>query len=369
MREVVVLGVGLHRFGRTEKSVEEMGREAILAALDDAGMDFKDIEVGFSGRRNDVRGTALNVFSEVGRTGIPIHNVEKACASSSTGVGLAYAMISAGLYETALCIGVEWLGRGLLTTPNIGYEEKMGMVILPAEYAMAARRYMAEHGATMAQWAQLTVKARKYAAANPNAHYQKAVTVEEVLNSPMIADPLTQFMCAPTSCGASAAVLCSKEKASRYTSKPVSICSWASGTPKYVRGEIVDEHDEMGQRISKQAYEQAGIGPEDVDVLQVHDAFSPGEAFALESIGICPPGEAVRFICAGKANIEGEKPTNTDGGLVGRGHPNGATGIAQMVEIVRQLRGQCGPRQVQNAKVGFQHNQGYGGINILIYKR
>lgn len=369
MREVVVLGVGLHRFGRTEKSVEEMGREAILAALDDAGIGFKDIEVGFSGRRNDIRGTGLNVFSEVGRTGIPIHNIEKACASSSTGVGLAYALIGAGLYDTALCIGVEWLGRGLLTTPNIGYEEKMGMVILPAEYAMAARRYMAEYGATMEQWAQLTVKARRYAAVNPYAHYQKEVTVEEVLNSPMIADPLTQFMCAPTSCGASAAILCSKEKARQYTGKPITISAWVSGTPRYVRGEVVDEHDEMGRRLSKQVYEKAGIGPEDVSVLQVHDAFSPGEALALESIGICRTGEAVDFVCAGKADVGGEKPTNTDGGLVGRGHPNGATGIAQMVEIVRQLRGQCGSRQVQNPMVGLQHNQGYGGVNILMYKR
>ncbi|MBI2859146.1 MAG: thiolase family protein [Chloroflexi bacterium] len=368
MREVAVLGVGLHRFGRLEKSVEEMGREAILAALNDAGMDFKDIEVGFSGRRNDVRGTGLNVFSEVGRTGIPIHNVEKACASSSTGLGLAYAMIGAGLYDTALCIGVEWLGRGLLTTPNIGYEEKMGMVILPAEYAMAARRHMAEYGTTMEQWARLTVKARKYAAANPYAHYQKEVTVEEVLKSPMIADPLTQFMCAPTSCGASAAILCSIEKARQYAGKPVSIGAWASGTPRYIRGQIVDEHDEMGRRVSRQAYEKAGVGPEDIDVLQVHDAFSPGEALALESIGICPEGEAVNFICAGKADIGGPKPTNTDGGLVGRGHPNGATGIAQAIEIVRQLRGQCGARQVEKARVGLQHNQGYGGINILVYK-
>lgn len=368
MREVVVVGVGLHRFGRIEKSVEEMGREAILAALDDAGMDFKDIEVGFSGRRNDIRGTGLNVFSEVGRTGIPIHNVEKACASSSTGLGLAFAMIGAGIYDTALCIGVEWLGRGLLTTPNIGYEEKMGMVILPAEYAMAARRYMSEYGTTMEQWAQITVKARKYAAANPYAHYQKAVTIEEVLNSPMIADPLTQFMCAPTSCGASAAILCSKEKAKKYAGKPVEIAAWASGTPRYIRGAIVDEHDEMGERMGKQAYEKSGIGPEDIDVLQVHDAFSSGEAMALECLGICRPGEAVNFICSGKADVGGEKPTNTDGGLVGRGHPNGATGIAQTVELVRQLRGQCGTRQVHSARVGLQHNQGYGGLNIFVYK-
>jgi len=368
MREVVVLGVGLHPFGRWDKTVEEMGREAILVALDDAGMDFKDIEVGFCGRRNDIRGTGLNVFSEAGRTGIPIHNVEKACASSSTAVGLAYYLIGAGLYDTALCVGVEKLGKGLLTTPDIGYPEKMGMVVMPAEYALAARRYSLEYGATKEQWAQLTVKARKYGAMNPYAHYRKSVTVEEVLNSPMIADPITQFMCSPTSCGASAVVLSCKTRAKRYTRKPITICSWVSGTPKYIPGQIVDETDEQGRRLSREAYKIAGIGPNDIDVMQVHDAFSPGEVFALEALGICEKGEGLQFICEGKVDIDGEKPTNTDGGLVGRGHPTGATGIAQLTELVRQLRGECGSRQVTNAKTALQENDGYGGMNILIYK-
>ncbi len=217
---------------------------------------------------------------------------------------------------------------------------------------------------------QLTrsVKEHKNGTLNPYAQYQKACTVEEVMNSRMIADPITLLMCSPSSDGASAVVLCAKEKAAKYTSKPpITVAGWALSSGSYAKdGEEVGGMEEAAQRT----YEMAGIGPEDVDVAQIHDAFSPAEIMTPESLGLIPKGEGGRWIEAGETEIGGKLPINTDGGLVSRGHPLGATGLAQIAELVRQLRGEAGPRQVSgNPKVALQQNQGIGGFCIGIYKK
>lgn len=376
MREVCIVGVGMHKFGRwPEKGVGDMVREAILAALEDAGAEFRDIEVGFSGRVQEVTGTGQRVFGEVGQTGILIDNVEKACASSSTAVRIATWVVGAGLYDVALCTGVEKMQRGLLGAPpserQASYSQLMGMGIMPGEYALRARRHMSEYGSTREMFAQVAVKSHKNGALNPYAQYQTPLTLEEVLNARMIADPLTLYQCSPTTDGATAAIICAREVAHRFRGRPITIAGWASGTPAYspvgVGGDVAEG---FIARLSREAYERAGIGPEDVDVCQAHDAFSAGEVFAVEELGFCPVGEGARFIWEGKADIGGEKPVNTDGGLESRGHPMGATGIAQIIEIVRQLRDEAGPRQVPGEpKVGLTHNVGVGGCNILIFKR
>jgi acetyl-CoA acetyltransferase len=375
MREVCIVGVGLHKFGRwPEKSVSAMGREAILAALDDAGADFKDVEAAFSGRVQNVTGTGVEVVGELGQPGILIDNVEKACASSSTAVRIATWVVGAGLYDVVLCVGVEKMARGLLggiqDESQAGYSALMGMDIMPGVYAMRTMRHMKQYGSKREQFAQVSVKSHRNATMNPYAQYQQALTLEQVMNSRMICDPLTLYMCSPTTDGASACVVCSKSVAHRFRGKPVTIAGWASGTPEYspesVGGDVAEG---FIARLAKEAYERASVGPKDVKVCQVHDAFSPGEVFAAEELDFCPIGEGGQYIWEGKTDINGEHPINTDGGLESRGHPMGATGIAQITEIVRQLRGEAGPRQVpNNPKIGLTHNVGVGGCNVFIFK-
>jgi benzoylsuccinyl-CoA thiolase BbsB subunit len=376
MREVSIVGVGMHKFGRwPEKSVGDLAREAIVAALEDAGAEFKDIEAGFSGRVQEVTGTGQRVFGEVGQTGILIDNVEKACASASTAIRMAAWVIGAGLYDVVLCTGVEKMRRGLLGAPPsaaaASYSQLMGMGIMPGEYAMRAQRHMAEYGSTREMFAQVAVKSHKNGALNPYAQYQTPLTLEEVVNARMIADPLTLYQCSPTTDGATAAVVCAREVADRFRGKPITIAGWGSGTPAYqpvgLGGDVAEG---FIQKVSKEAYERAGVGPEDVNVCQVHDAFSAGEVFAVEELGFCADGEGGQFIWEGRADINGDKPVNTDGGLESRGHPMGATGIAQVIEIVRQLRGEAGPRQIPNdPKVGLTHNVGVGGCNVLVFTK
>lgn len=377
MREVCILGVGLHKFGRwPDKSVGDMAREAILVALDDAGVEFKDIQAGFSGRVQDVTGTGQRVFGEIGQTGILIDNVEKACASASTAVRIATWIVGAGLYDIVLCTGVEKMQRGLVgvgadTSGEESYGRLMGMGIMPSVYAMRAQRHMKEYGSTREMFAQVSVKSHKYGALNPYAQYQKEMTLDEILNARMIADPITLYQCSPTTDGATAAVVCAKEVAHRFRGKPITIAGWASGTPEYspvgVGGDVAEG---FIARLALEAYERAGVGPEDIDVCQVHDAFSPGEIFAIEELGFCPLGKGGEFVWEGKANIDGEHAVNTDGGLESRGHPMGATGIAQLAEIVWQLRGDAGPRQVPDSpKVGLTHNVGIGGCNVFVLTR
>lgn len=374
MREVCIVGVGLHKFGRwPDKSIRAMGREAILAALEDAGADFKDIEAAFSGRVQFPTGTGQEVVGELGQPGILIDNVEKACASSSTAVRVATWVVGAGLYDVVLCVGVEKMQRGLLGAvwdpSQASYIQLMGMAIMPGVYAMRAMRHMKEYGSTREHFAQVSVKSHRNATMNPYAQYQQAMTLEEVLNSRMICDPLTLYQCSPTTDGASACIVCAKSVAQRFRGKPVTIAGWSSGTPEYspvgVGGDVAEG---FIARLAKEAYERAGVGPQDVKVCQVHDAFSPGEVFAAEELEFCPIGEGGRYIWEGQTDIGGEHPINTDGGLESRGHPMGATGIAQVTEIVHQLRGEAGQRQIPgNPKVGLTHNVGVGGCNILVF--
>jgi acetyl-CoA acetyltransferase len=376
LREVCILGIGLHKFGRwPDKSVEDMAKVAIKSALADAGVEFNQIEAGFSGRVRNVTGTGQSIFGQFLRNGILIDNVEKACASSSTAVRIAAWTIAAGFYDVVLCTGVEKMQRGLVTGPIdpklSNYSQIMGMYLMPAEYALRARRHMTEYGVKAEMFAQVSVKNHKNATMNPFAQYQEEISLEDVMNARMIADPITLYMCSPTTDGASAAVLCARDVAHKFKGQPITIAGWASGTPEYnprsVGGDVAEG---FVARLAREAYEMAEIGPKDVNVVQCHDAFSPGEVFAIEELGLCPVGEGGRYVWEGKANIDGQVGVNTDGGLESRGHPMGATGIAQLYELVQQLRGTAGPRQVSNKpRIGVAHNVGVGGANILILKR
>lgn len=369
---VVVLGVGLHPFGRhPEKSIGDLARVAALAALKDAGVEFKDIQAGFCGHVGQGVGAGLRTFGQVGMTGIPITNVELACASSSRAAMLAADAISGGIYDMAMVIGVEKMQRGLLAGVGgreFGYNEVMGIALMPALYAMWAQRHMHLHGTRREHFAKVSEKAHRNGVLNPYAQYQKALTLDEIMASRLIADPITLYECSPTTDGASAVILASESRARQYTSNPVFLDTWRGGAPSYQRGEA-ELSEGPNAVLAQEVYEKSGIGPEDVDVCQVHDAFSPGEVFLVEELGFCPEGEGGPFVWEGNTEIGGRIPVNTDGGLLSRGHPIGATGGAMIAEVTLQLRGQAGARQVQDAKTALMHNAGIGGVNVLLFKK
>ena len=374
MRDVVVLGAGLHRFGRfPDKSLPDLGREAIENALDDSGVPFKDIEVAYVGRVLAGMGAGLSVVSEMGRTGIPVINIELACGSSTSAFREAYLSVATGVYDTALVVGFEKMQRGLIQIADQkSYQTVMGLAVMPASYALQARRYMADHGATAEMFGQVSVKSHRNGALNPYAQYQTAVTLDDVMNSRSIADPVTLLQCSPTTDGAAAVVICAASKAAQYKSGRLAhVAGWATGSGKYEpTGDSAEGEADTGEigRLVAMAWERAGLGPEDVDVTQVHDAFAPGEIFSIEGLGLVPVGEGAQAVWDGRTEIDGDIPVNTDGGLLSRGHPIGATGCAMVTEIVRQLTGEAGPRQVKggDAHVGLIQNAGIGGMNILV---
>ena len=364
MRDVAVIGVGMTKIGKfPDRMLSAMGREAVLAAIKDAGIPPKEIQAAYSG--NLLGGSLLGqrIFKDLGITGIPINNMENACSSGSSALREAWLGVASGLYNMAVAVGSEQLsalGGGTLPLGMEDLEANEGMV-MPALYAMRARRYMANYGATPEHLAKVVVKSRRCASRNPYAQFKKETTVAEVLNSRMIADPLTLFMCCPTGDGAAAAILCSADKARKYSSHPIWIKGSVLVSGKFINGFRDMTTPEITVRASKMVYEMAGLGPKDVSLAEVHDAFSIAELLYYEALGFCGPGEAPRLLEEGATDIDGRIPVNPSGGLISKGHPTGATGLAQATEIVTQLRGQAGARQVKNAKVGLTHCTG-GGI-------
>lgn len=366
-RDVVVLGVGMTRFGKMpERAPEDLGHEAIRAAIRDAGIDRRKIQAAFVGSVYLPFGIGQRILKDLGLTGIPVINVENSCASGGTAAREAYAWIKAELCDVALILGVESLSRsfssGMIPLDLDDLAPAMGLV-MPAAYALAARRHMEEYGTTPEQFALVTVKSRSNARHNPYAYFRQQLTLNEVLASRMVADPITKYQCTINADGAAAAILCSEKVARQYTNHPVSIVASAMGSGK-LRDRIGDLED-TAARIAREAYEAAGIGPEDIDACELHDAFSVGEVLYCESLGLCPEGEGGRYTQAGHFNINGEKAAvNTSGGLLSRGHPLGATGIAQLAELVWQLRGEAAGRQVDQCRVALQHNSGGGVFDI-----
>ncbi|MCL5957734.1 MAG: thiolase family protein [Chloroflexi bacterium] len=365
MRQVDVIGVGITGFGKhPEKSVVDLGSQAALEALRDAGIKPSDIGAGFSaialgGRLFGELTTGQNIFWQVGINRVPVFNVENACTSSSSAFHLAWTGIAAGIYDTAIVVGAEKMvvpGFGLINSGETQLDTLEGMVT-PASFAMRAVRYMATYGTTPEQLAQVAVKNRRHGSLNPLAQYREPVGVDDVLNSPMIADPLTRLSCCPIADGAAAVVLCAGEVSRRYTSHPVHLAASVLVTGSYENPmDLVPwETDYRGCRA---AYEQAGLGPEDLDAVECHDAFTIAEILHYEAMGLCPEGEGGHLVVSGATSLGGRIPVNPSGGLLSRGHPVGATGAAQIVEGVLQLRGQAGLRQVEGAQVFLAHCMG-----------
>ena len=365
MRPVSVIGVGMVPFAKyRDKHLADIAWPAVKQAVDDAGIKKSEIAAAYCGTALGGMMSGQRVLKKLGITGLPIVNVENACSSSSSAFREAWIAVAAGIYDTALVIGVEKLtrfGGGTLPLEKEDWEVTHGLV-MPALYAMRARRYMHEHGLTTDQLAKVAVKAHAHGALNPDAQYRNVLTVEEVNRARPIADPFTLLHCCPSGDGAAAMVICATGQAARWRTDAIRVIGSELNSGRYMTGFRDMTSPEITVRGAHDAFEAAGIGPEDLDVIEVHDAFTIAELMYYEALGLCGKGEAARMLEDGETSLGGRIPVNPSGGLLAKGHPIGATGVAQMVEIVRQLRGQCGPRQVAGAKVGLTHCTG-GGIS------
>ncbi len=393
MRDVAIIGAGMTKFGKfLDRSMKDLTREAVDAALGSAGIDKSKIEAAVVGNaaaglvtgQECIRGQV--VLREMGIGGIPIINTENACASSSTAFHLAWLYVASGMYDMALAVGVEklyhedkrksfaaigaavdveWMQQmqaamkasssgdgGGQATIGEGAGEKRSMFM--DFYAAFARQHMARHGTTKEQFANIAVKNHYHGSLNPHAQYREVYTLEEILGAPLVAEPLTRLMCSPIGDGAAAAILCPADKAKQFTTKPVRILASCIGSGSdHGPGE-----PGITERVAQQAFEQAGVGPEDLNVVEMHDASAPAELVLYEELGLCALGEGGKLIDSRATYADGRIPVNTSGGLISKGHPIGATGVAQIYEIFSQLRGEAGDRQVANPRVGLTENGG-----------
>jgi acetyl-CoA acetyltransferase len=397
MPEAYIIGVGMIRFGKyPDDTVRTMAEKSIDLCLKDAGLGKSDLQAGFFSNtfwgmfnnQHSIRGQV--VFRGMGIDKIPVTNVENACAGASTALHLAYMGIKADMFDVAIAVGSE-----KITNPNkamslgayascmdmenlqqhismimeVGKSFKIdipedesapgeGRSIFMDAYAMGARWHMDRFGSTQRQLAEIAAKNHYHGSLNPMSQYQMDMSVEEVLNDKPVAYPLTRSMCAPVGDGAAAAIVCSEKylkKIGNNRAVKVRASVLGQGSDRDLDG------TDIGERLSKEAYEKSGIGPDDIHIAELHDATAYGELHQSEVMGFCPVGEGGPFAESGATKLGGSKPINTSGGLECRGHPIGASGLAQIYELVEQLRGEAGKRQADGCKIGLAEN---GGGNI-----
>jgi acetyl-CoA acetyltransferase len=369
-------------FGRLhDRSATSLGVEAIDNALNDAGLGWKDVQTLYCGVLFLGLTPGTRVAAELGLSGIPVVNIDNASASGSSAFREAYLAVSSGRVDVALALGVGKadgmrgaLGGSLRPGSPEHRDAQIARMMLPMPpvglFAMRTRRRMHEYGSQIEQYAQIAVKNRKHASLNPYAQLRKPQTLEDVMNARMIADPLTVPHCCPIGDGAAATIVVSERKARALGLDPlVTVEASAFRTPT-VAGSSTAQDSETTALTARDAYEQAGMGPEDISLVQVHDAFTVEEVDYCESMGFCAEGEGEALADAGELTIGGRIPFSTDGGLLSRGHPNGPTGLAQIWETTEQLRGRSGQRQVAGARAGLVHMVGVGGVCLVhILKR
>ena len=363
MRSVSIIGTGMMRFMKRDTvNMVDFAWPIVKAAIVEAGVDPKSIGAAYCGSAASGSMPGQRVLKRLGLTGIPISNVEGACSSSAIALRHASLAVATGECDVALAFGVDQLNLSgkTLVHGTEDWDFAYGLA-MPGLYAMRAQRYMYEYGVTIEQLTKIAVKSKKYGALNPWAHFQQEVTAEQVMNARMVADPFTVLHCCPRSDGASAVVVCASDIAHRYSSKPVKIVSSVQRSGKMMTGFRDMTMPESTQRAARILYEQSGLGPDDIDVCEVHDAFTVNELLYSDALGFSKPGEAVKLLEDGDFDIGGRIPLNITGGLVSRGHPIGPTGIAQVVEMTHQLQGRAGKRQVEGAKLAMTHVTG-GGV-------
>ncbi|HEY3722610.1 MAG TPA: thiolase family protein [Acidimicrobiia bacterium] len=365
---VEIAGIGIHPFGRFEdSSVTDMGVTAVRAALDEAGVGRGDFQAAFCGTAYAGVAAGHKVLGALALTGIPIVDIEAGCASGAAALQLAAGAIRAGQHDCVLVFGMEKMPKGIIRSSFFEpWREEAGLAATPAYFALRAQRLLRESGLTKDDLARVVVKNRRHGVDNPNAMFRKAVTAEEVLGSRLVCDPLHLFMlCSPNE-GAAAVVL---RKATGRDPGRVTLASAVlrSHLPGSVLGEAtplagVDDSaiTPPSTLAARDAYAEAGVGPDDVDVVECQDTDAARELLAWEELGLCAPGDQRAILDAGDAALGGRRPVNPSGGLLSKGEPLGASGLGQVVELVEQLRGTAGPRQVDGARVGLAHTVGRG---------
>ena len=389
-RNVCVIGVGMTKFHKPGvMDYPELSKEAGEQALKDAGVDYDKVEQAFVGYVYGDSTCGQRAVYQLGLTGIPVYNVNNNCSTGSTALYLAYQAIGSGLNECVLALGFEKMERGSLgakftdrTNPMDLHVkvmlERQGFEQAPPAAQMfggAGHEHMQRYGTTKEQLAKVAVKNRRHAVHNERSQFRQASSLEEILAAPLVYDPLTKFQCCPTSDGAAAAVLCSEEFARKLCiANPVKILGMSMTTDFQSTFDPPSMIKMVGQDLTRaaanQVYERAGLGAEDVDVIELHDCFTPNELITYEGLGLCGEGEAGKLIDEDATTYGGEWVVNPSGGLLSKGHPLGATGLAQCFELNQQLRGLCGQRQVEGAKVALQHNLGLGGACVVtMYQR
>ncbi len=388
-QRVNVIGVGMVKFQKPGASDDYnvMAGNAIREAIKDSGVDFKDIEQAFAGYVYGDSTCGQRSVYEVGLTGIPVFNVNNNCSTGSSALMLGRQAVEGGISECVLVVGFEQMQKGALaaqwsdrTNPLDRHAGVMndvqGFTSAPGAAQMfggAGREYRWKYGTKRETFAKVAEKARKHAAKNPYALFKETYSVEEILASPEVFDPLTRYQCCPPTCGAAAAILCSEDFAKRKgISKSVYIAGQAMTTDfasSFETSMIKMVGYDMSKVAAEKVYNQAGLGPNDVQVVELHDCFTANEVLTYEAIGLAKEGEAEKLIWDGDNTFGGKWVTNPSGGLLSKGHPLGATGLAQCTELVWQLRGTAGERQVPNAKVALQHNLGLGGACVVTMYR
>ncbi len=391
-RTAHVAGVGMIPFTKPRETdgYERMGERAARAALEDAGVDYSLIQQAYVGYVYGDSTSGQAALYQVGLTGIPVINVNNNCSTGSSALFLARQAVASGAVECALALGFEQMINGALamgysdrTSPFAKFDEaarelqdpQPGAPFAAQYFGGAGREHMERFGTEQATFAKISVKARKHAANNPYAVFRDQVTEEQVLSSPTVYGPLTRLMCCPPTCGAAAAVVCSEDFARRYgLDATVVIRAQAMTTDTASTFDAADMRRVVGYdltvRAAHEVYEASGVAPEDIPVVELHDCFATNELLSYESLGLTPEGSGEKFVLSGENTYGGRVVTNPSGGLLSKGHPLGATGLAQCAELVWQLRGTAGPRQVEGATVALQHNLGLGGACVVtLYER
>ena len=373
MNDVAIIGVGLHPFGRFDKTAMQMGSEAIQTALGDAGIEWKDVQFGVGGSYEVCNPDAVTRL--VGLTGIPFIDVFNACATAATAIQVCADTIRMGKYDIGIAIGMDKHPRGAFTDDPAKlalpqwYAEN-GQFVTTKFFGMKANYYIHKHGISQETLAKVAAKNFRNGELNPNAFRRKPMSEDAILSSPVLNYPLTQYMfCAPDE-GAAAVIMCRADIAERYTSKPVYVKATEIRTRRYGAYEVHATSAPPDADVSptvyaaKAAYEAAGIGPEDVDIAQLQDTDAGAEVIHMAETGLCADGEQEKLVADGATEIHGSIPVNTDGGLIANGEPIGASGLRQVHELVRQLRGEAGERQVPgNPRVGLAQVYGAPGTS------
>ena len=381
MTQTYIAGAGMVRFGKYPAAVtfEKLAVGAAREAMADAAVSTPDIESVYVGHVFGGPVAGQRVAAQMGLGGLPVSNHENYCASGATAIREAWIAITAGLYDIVLVIGAEKMtdrvAGGVMPDPTD--LDAINGLVMAANHGMSARRYMFDHGATREQIAAVAVKNHAHSVHNPYAQYQRPISLEEVLQARTIADPLGLLDCSPISDGAAAVVLCSTAglaKVGRSSAPRIAGCALVSG--KLVTAEASINDEDVSRRAAQQAWDITGYGPEDIDLIEMHDCFTIAEIVRLEGLGVVPVGEGGRWAENGDTAIGGKLPVNASGGLLSRGHPVGATGVAQICELTWQLSGRAGQRQVDDANTGLAYCKGGtvsgtdgGSVTVLVVSR